>query len=348
MSLAKKINHFFPLMLLTLAASIAATPTKAVEEVNVYSARQAFLIKPMLKAFTNETGIKVNIIFAKKGLIERIENEAKNTNADLFITPDIGPIYDIVNKGLTQAIESPVLEKNIPSQYRDPEGHWFGLTSRSRIIYTSKDRVKKGAIKTYEDLADPQWKGKICTRSGKHTYNLSLIASMIAVHGEADTEKWLKGVKANLARKPQGNDRAQVKAIKEGVCDIALGNSYYYGKMITNAKNPEQIAWAKSVNLLFPNQADRGAHMNVSGVVLIKYAKHKANAIKLIEFLSGPMAQYMYAQENFEFPVRPDTPRSSLINKYMGKFKPDTLSLTVIAANRSKASKLVDKVGFDN
>ncbi len=344
----KGIKRLSVLSLLPLAATFNPSIASAAEEVNIYSARQAFLIKPMLQAFTSETGIKTNVVFAKKGLIERIENEGQNTNADLFITPDIGPLYDIINKGLTQAVDSDVLEKNIPAEFRDPKDHWFGLTTRSRIIYTSKDRVKNGDIKSYEDLADPKWKGKICTRSGKHTYNLSLIASMIATHGEAETEKWLEGVKANLARKPQGNDRAQVKAVKEGVCDVALGNTYYFGKMITNDKKPEQIGWAKSVNLLFPNQDDRGAHMNVSGIVLTKNAKNRDNAVKLMEFLSEAMAQYMYAQENFEFPVRPGTPKSSLIDKYMGDFKADTLSLATIAANRSKASKLVDKVGFDN
>ncbi len=336
------------LCIITFISIISAIPAYAAQEVNIYSARQAFLIKPMLDAFSQETGIKANVIFAKQGLIERIANEGRNTHADLFLTPDIGPLYDMVNKGLTQAVDSPILGGNIPTQFRDPNGHWFGLTTRSRIIYLAKDRVKQGDILRYEDLVDPKWKGKICTRSGKHSYNLSLIGSMIAIHGEAETEQWLRGVKANLARKPQGNDRAQVKAIKEGVCDIALGNSYYFGNMITNAEKPEQIEWAKSVNLLFPNQSDRGAHMNISGIALTKHAKNKGNAIKLMEFLSGPLAQYMYAQENFEFPVRPGTPKSSLIQQYMGNFKADELSLATIAANRSQASKLVDKVGFDN
>ncbi len=338
----KRLGFITFMLLATVANSHAS------EEVNIYSARQAFLIKPMLDAFTQETGIKTNVIFSKKGLIERIANEGRNTHADLFLTPDIGPLYDIVNRGLTQPVDSQLLTKNIPAQFRDPNGHWFGLTTRSRIIYLAKDRVKEGELQRYEELADPKWKGKICTRSGKHSYNLSLIGSMIAIHGEAETERWLKGVKANLARKPQGNDRAQVKAVKEGVCDIALGNSYYFGNMITNSAKPEQIEWAKSVNLIFPNQADRGAHMNISGIVLTKHAKNRNNAVKLMEFLSGPMAQYMYAQENFEFPVRPGTPKSSLIQQYMGDFKADDLSLAIIAANRSKASKLVDKVGFDN
>ncbi len=336
------------LCIITFISVISAIPAYAAQEVNIYSARQAFLIKPMLDAFSQETGIKTNVIFAKQGLIERIANEGRNTHADLFLTPDIGPLYDMVNKGLTQAVDSPILGGNIPTQFRDPNGHWFGLTTRSRIIYLAKDRVQQGDILRYEDLVDPKWEGKICTRSGKHSYNLSLIGSMIAIHGSAKTEQWLRGVKKNLARKPQGNDRAQVKAIKEGVCDIALGNSYYFGNMITNAEKPEQIEWAKSVNLLFPNQSDRGAHMNISGIALTKHAKNKDNAIKLMEFLSGPLAQYMYAQENFEFPVRPGTPKSSLIQQYMGDFKADELSLATIAANRSQASKLVDKVGFDN
>ena len=345
MLFTKGLYRFFTFTLLLFAVSGF---TQAAEEVNIYSARQAFLIKHMLDAFTQETGIKTNVIFAKNGLIERIEHEGRNTPADLFLTPDIGPLHDIVTRGLTQAVDSATLQKNIPSQYRDPNNHWFGLTTRSRIIYTAKDRVKTGDILRYEDLADPKWKGKICTRSGKHSYNLSLIGSMIAIHGEAEAQKWLQGVKANLARKPQGDDRGQVKAVKEGICDISLGNSYYFGNMITNAEHPEQIEWAKSVNLLFPNQADRGAHMNISGAALTKHAKNKTNAIKLLEFLSGQMAQYMYAQENFEFPVRPGTPKSSLVQQYMGDFKADKLSLATIAENRSKASKLVDKVGFDN
>lgn len=335
--------------LLPLTALTISQPSFAEsEEVNIYSYRQAFLIQPMLKAFSEETGIKTNVIFAKKGLIERIANEGKNTPADLFISPDIGPLYDFVNAGLSQPVKSEVLESNIPAQYRDPENHWFGLTSRSRIIYTSKERMKPGEIKTYEDLADPKWKGKICTRSGKHTYNLSLIGSMIAIHGEAKAEQWLRDVKANLARKPQGNDRGQVKAVKEGVCDIALGNSYYFGKMITNEKHPEQIEWAKSVDLLFPNQNGRGAHMGISGIAMTKYAKNKENAKQLMEFMSDSKAQYMYAQDNFEFPVKPGTAKSELIQQYMGEFKEDNLSLATIAANREKASKLVDKVGFDN
>jgi iron(III) transport system substrate-binding protein len=331
-----------------LSAMIATPALQAAEEVDIYSFRQAFLIKPLLDAFTEETGIKANVVFSKKGLLERIEHEGRNSPADILLTSDIGPLFDATEKGLLQPVKSELLEKNIPAKYRDQQGNWYGLTSRSRIIYASKDRVDASEIKSYEDLADPKWKGRICTRSGKHTYNLSLIGSMVAEHGEADTQQWLKGLKDNLARRPQGNDRAQVKAVKEGVCDLALGNSYYFGKMITNKKKPEQIEWAQSVNLIFPNQDDRGAHMNISGAGVTKYAPHKDAAVKLIEFLSSDKAQKLYAEVNFEFPVRNGTQRSELITKYMGEFKEDGVSLQNIAELRSTAAKMVDKVGFDN
>lgn len=333
---------------IALPLTIAATSVSAADEVNIYSYRQQFLMQPMLDAFTAETGIKANVVFAKKGLIERLAHEGKNSPADILLTSDISPLYYAVATGLTQAVDSEVLETNIPEQFRDPKDHWFGLTTRARLIYASKDRVAEGEITSYEELADPKWKGRICTRSGKHSYNLTLIGSMIAHHGEADTEQWLKGLKANLARKPQGNDRAQVKAVKEGVCDLALGNSYYFGKMITNEKQPEQKEWANSVNLVFPNQQDRGTHMSISGAALTKYAPNKDNAIKLMEFLSEAQSQALYAEANFEFPVRPGTQRSALIEKYMGEFKQDSVSLEKVARLRVDAAKLVDTVGFDN
>lgn len=341
-------NNLKKLAFLTLPLTLAATHVSAADEVNIYSYRQQFLIQPMLDAFTEETGIKTNVVFAKKGLIERLEHEGKNSPADIVLTSDIGPLYDVVAKGLTQAVHSDVLEENIPAHYRDPDAHWFGLTSRTRLIYASKDRVKPGEIETYEDLTDPKWEGRICTRSGKHTYNLSLIGSMIIHHGEAEAEQWLEGLKANLARKPQGNDRAQVKAVKEGVCDLALGNSYYFGKMLTNDKQPEQKEWANAVNLVFPNQKDRGSHMSISGAALTKYAPNKQAAIQLMEFLSQAKAQSMYAEANFEFPIRPGTKRSALLDEYMGDFKQDNVSLQEIAELRATAARMVDKVGFDN
>lgn len=323
--------------------SITTGVVQAAEEVNVYSYRQPFLVKPLFDAFTRQTGVKVNVVFAKKGLTERLKREGKNSPADLVFTVDIGRINDVVENDLSQKVSSDILEKNIPTQYRHPDGKWYGLTTRARLIYASKDRVAEGAISSYEDLADPKWKGKICTRSGAHVYSVALIASMIAHHGAEKAEEWLKGVKMNLARKPQGNDRAQVKAIKEGVCDLAIGNSYYMGKMLSNE---EQSVWADSVNLVFPNQSDRGTHMNISAVALTKSAPNKENAIKLMEFLSDDLAQRIYSEQNFEYPMRAGTPWSGLLESW-GKFKTDDISLADIAEHRAAALKMVERIGFD-
>ncbi|WP_444932485.1 Fe(3+) ABC transporter substrate-binding protein [Microbulbifer sp. JTAC008] len=332
---------------LAVAGLLGAVGASAAEQVNIYSYRQPFLIEPILKEFTEKTGIEAKVVYASKGLNERLQREGRNSPADLVLTSNTSSLMDLLNKQLTQPVSSEILEDNIPSQFRDKAGNWFGLTTRARLIYASKDRVKPGEITRYEELVDPKWKGRICTRSGKHPYTLSLIASMIAHHGEAETKEWLQGVKANLARKPQGNDRAQVKAISEGVCDLSLGNSYYFGKMITNKEQPEQVDWAKSVNLVFPNQKDRGTHMFISGAALTKHAPNRENAVKLLEFLSGADAQYSYAEKNFEFPVRPGTARSELIKEYMGEFKEDDLSLTEIGSYVPTASRMVDEVRFD-
>ena len=328
------------------AAFNIATARAASGEVNVYSYRQPSLAKPLFNAFTKKTGISVNVIFAKKGLIERLKAEGRNSPADLIFTVDIGRLSDAVKAGVTQAVKSPALSDNIPASYRDPAGHWFGLTLRSRVVYASKTRVKQDAI-TYEELADPKWKGKICIRAGNHAYNIALIASMIAHHGEKQTEKWLRGLKANLARKPSGNDRNQVKGVYSGECDLAIGNTYYMGKMQTNNKKPEQKKWAASVKILFPNSNDRGAHMNISGVAMAKNAPNRANALKMMEFLSSEEGQKLYAEANFEYPVKPGVPWSK-ITKSWGTFKFDKLPLVEIAKYRSVASRLVDKVKFND
>jgi len=330
------------LSLATFCVSAASLNLNAAE-VNVYSYRQPFLIQPIFDAFTKETGVNVNVVFAKKGLAERLVREGKNSPADLIFTVDIGRLIEVVNKGVVQSVSSEVLANNIPSQYRDPEGNWFGLTTRTRSIYASKDRVDLEKITSYEDLAKPEWKGKICTRSGKHAYNLALISSMISHHGEEKATQWLKAVKGNLARKPQGNDRAQVKAIKEGVCDLSLGNNYYYGKMINNK---EQYEWANAVHLTFPNQGDRGTHVNISGMALTKSSPNKGDAVKLMEFLSSELAQKMYSEQNYEYPVNQSVAPSGLLQSW-GNFRPDTLALSEIAKNRKLAAKLVDQVAFD-
>ncbi|WP_394192627.1 Fe(3+) ABC transporter substrate-binding protein [Pseudoalteromonas atlantica] len=330
----------------TLAVLIGLTvsaPALADDAVNIYSFRQPFLIQPILDDFTKQTGIETNVVFAKKGLIERVKREGKHSRADLVLTSNFSDLVQLDELNLTQAINSETVNENVPAKFRDNEGQWIALTKRVRNVYSSKDRMGPLADLNYEDLALPKYKGKLCTRSGKHPYNLGLVASMIAHHGEAQTKQWLEGVKANLARKPQGNDRAQVKAVKEGLCDLALGNSYYFGKMI---QDPAQKTWADAVNINFPNQGDRGSHINVSGVVMTKYAKNPENALKLIEFMTDNKAQNMYASVNMEYPVKPGVELSSLVASW-GNFTEDSLPLDEISKYRPLALKLIDEVKFD-
>ena len=337
---------FAAVVLLSNASMINMGSARAGEEVNLYSYRQPFLINPMLREFTRRSGIKVNVVYAKKGMLERIKAEGENTPADAVLTVDIGRLSDMVDAGVLAPVKSAILNRTVPVAYRHPDGLWFGLTTRARILFTSKQRVKPGELTSYEGLADPKMKGRICIRSGKHLYNISLIASMIAHKGEEAAEKWLRGLKNNLARKPQGNDRAQVRAVYEGVCDVGIANTYYMGKMQTNDKKPEQKKWAASVNVLFPNQQDRGTHVNVSGAGVTKYAKHKDNAIKLLEFLVSDHAQKEYAEQNFEYPVKADVPLSPLVKSW-GRFKADKLNLAEISKYRAQAARMVDRVGFD-
>ncbi|MCP5152494.1 MAG: Fe(3+) ABC transporter substrate-binding protein [Ectothiorhodospiraceae bacterium] len=326
-----------------LLLGVLAVPVSAAE-VNVYSYRQPHLIQPILDEFSKETGIEVNVVHAKEGLVERLRHEGRNSPADLMLTVDIGRLVELVEADLVAPVQTPTLTADVPPQYRDPEGKWYGLTTRARVIITSKERVAEGAIQTYEDLADPRWKGKICTRSGKHDYMVGLFASMIAHHGEADARTWLEGVKSNLARRPQGNDRAQARAIKEGACDVAVINTYYIGNML---EDPEQKGWAEAVRVVYPNQADRGAHVNISGMALTKSAPNRDTAIRLMEFLTGDRAQQMYAERNVEYPVKPGVALAPLLASW-GELKSDELALTEVARYRSAASKLVDIVGYDD
>lgn len=327
---------------LALAALSLTAPAFA-EEVNVYSYRQPELIKPLTDAFTAQTGIAVNVAYLKKGMIERLQAEGKRSPADLVLTVDISRLSAVVAAGLTQPAESDTLNDHVPAQYRDPDGHWYGLTTRARIVYASKDRVAEGEITTYEDLADPKWKGRICTRSGTHAYNIALTSALVHHHGETAAKAWLEGVKANLARKPQGNDRAQVKAIWAGECDIAIGNTYYMGKMLAD---DDQKEWANSVNVVFPTFEKGGTHVNISGVALTKFAPHKENALKMMEFLTSPKAQEVYAKANFEYPIAAGTQADPLVQSW-GAFEADTVNLMTLAANRSNALKLTEQVDFD-
>lgn len=331
----------------TVALAISAlisTGAMAANEVNIYSYRQPYLIEPILKDFEKDTGIKVNFIFADKGLVDRVKREGELSLADVLLTVDISRVMEIVKAGLAQPINSKVLESNIPAQFRDSKNEWFALTTRARAIYTAKDRVGKLPEDfTYYDLAKPELKGKVCVRSGKNSYNVSLVASMIANDGEAKAKAFLEGLKANLAQKPQGGDRDQVKAIKEGICDYALGNSYYFGKMLDDEK---QRSWAEAVYINFPHQKAQGTHVNISGVAIAKHAPNKENAVKLVEYLSGDKAQQLYAQLNHEYPVKADVKPSDVVQSW-GSFKADSIALEKIAENYDKALKLIDEVKFD-
>jgi iron(III) transport system substrate-binding protein len=313
-------------------------------EVNVYTYRESKLIQPLFDAFTKDTGIKVNVISASSGLEQRIKTEGANSPADVLLTVDIGRLEDAVRSGITQPIKSDLLDKVVAPQYRDPEGHWYGISMRARVAYASKDRVPQTAL-TYEELADPKWKGKICIRSGQHIYNNALFAAYIGHHGEAKTEEWLKGLKANLAQKPSGGDRETARDVAAGKCDIGIGNTYYWALM--NNSEPDKKAWADATKVILPTFQGGGTHVNISGVVLAKNAPNKANAMKLIEWLAGEKAQHLYADTNYEYPVRSGIQVNPTIAGY-GKLNPDTLPISKIAENKKAAANLVDKVGFDN
>ena len=330
---------------LLLITIIGFTNISIAKEVNVYSYRQPILIDPFFEEFTKTTGIKVNVLHAKKGLLERVVSEGANTPADLVLTVDIARLSQFVQKDLLMEVNSVILNKNIPSHLRDSNNKWFALSKRARILAVSKDRVSNNSIKNIEDLADPRWRGKICTRPGSHDYNRSLLASIIAANGEEKAEEWASNLVLNLARKPEGNDRAQAKAVHEGVCDIAVMNTYYFGKMKFNEKNPEQKEWAKSINLIFTNQDNRGNHINVAGGGVVKYSKNKDNAIALLEFLTQPEAQILYSKMNYEYPVNPNVEPSEELSSW-GVFIEDQLPVERLADLAPTAQKIIDRVGW--
>ena len=333
------------LLTLFLITIIGFTNISIAKEVNVYSYRQPILIDPFFEEFTKTTGIKVNVLHAKKGLLERVVSEGANTPADLVLTVDIARLSQFVQKDLLMEVNSVILNKNIPPHLRDSNNKWFALSKRARILAVSKDRVSNNSIKNIEDLADPRWRGKICTRPGSHDYNRSLLASIIAANGEEKAEEWASNLVLNLARKPEGNDRAQAKAVHEGVCDIAVMNTYYFGKMKFNEKNPEQKEWAKSINLIFTNQDNRGNHINVAGGGVVKYSKNKDNAIALLEFLTQPEAQILYSKMNYEYPVNPNVEPSEELSSW-GVFIEDQLPVERLAELAPTAQKIIDRVGW--
>ena len=335
------------LILSTTILVLALSLTKVIgAEVNIYSHRQPFLINPFLEKFTEETGIKTNVVYATKGLAQRLKAEGKNSPADVILTVDIGRLYIYDDLDLLASIDSDILDKNIPSNLKSPENKWFALSKRSRIIVTSKERVGEGQITKIEDLANQKWKGKICSRPGSHVYNRALMASLILSLGEKAAEEWAKKFVDNLSRRPQGNDRAQVKAIFEGQCDISIINNYYFGKL-KYSEDPSQREWAKSVRLIFPNQGEeeRGAHINISGGGVAKYSKNKNEAVALLEFLSKAQSQKMYGEINFEYPVNPSVETTEELKSW-GSFKSDSLPIIAIAQKAYEAQKIIDRVGW--
>lgn len=327
---------------LFLIAMLFASPALA-DEVNIYSHRQPELIQPLLDQFTAETGIDVNIAFVDKGMAERLKAEGSRSPADLVLTVDIGRMVELGDAEVLQPVEDAVLDSNIPAEYRDPAHLWFGLTTRSRVVYASADRVKPGEITTYEDLVNSKWKGRLCMRSGLADYNVALTAAYLLHHGPDATKVWLDGLKANLAHKPQGVDRDQVKSIWSGECDIALGNTYYIGQMLNDDAEKD---YAAAVRIDFPVFEGGGSHMNISGIALTKAAPNKAAALKLMEWLSSDEAQKIYAETNHEIPVKPGVARSALVQSW-GPFTPDRLPLADIAKARGDAVKLIEDVDFD-
>lgn len=322
-----------------------AGPAQAADEVNLYSARKEELIKPLLDQFTAKTGIKVNLVTGKEdALLARLMSEGRNSPADLLLTSDAGRLHRAQEAGVLAPVDSATLRKLVPAHYRDPQGHWYGLSVRARPMAYVTQRVHANELSTYEALAERKWKGRICIRSSDNIYNQSLVASMIAHRGVVATEAWARGFVANFARPPVGGDRDQVLAAAAGQCDVVIVNTYYLAAML-NDKDPAQREAAQKLAVFWPNQKDRGAHVNVSGIGLTAAARHREHAVKLIEYLASAEAQAWYAEVNHEYPIRPDIPVSKTLAA-MGKFKADTLNLHQLGQYNAEAVKLMDRAGW--
>jgi len=325
--------------------TIFAQSVAQAQEVNVYSARKEALILPLLEKFSVETGIPFNLITGKAdALLKRLESEGRSSPADVFITTDAGRLQRAKEAGVLQPIDNAVLNATIPENMRDKENYWFGLSQRARVIFYVKDKVEPAELSTYEDLADARWNKRICIRSSGNIYNQSLVASMIAAHGVDKTEAWAKGLVANFARKPAGGDTDQLRAAAAGLCDIAIANTYYYGRLVNSGKAEDREV-AASLGVFWPNQGDRGAHVNVSGAAVTKHAKHPAVAERLLEFLVNAESQTWYAEVNNEYPVAAGAKTSETLQSF-GDFKGDSLNLTRLGENNRDAVKLMDRAGW--
>lgn len=344
--LMKRFSRVWPVSALCIALLGSAAAANA-QDVNLYTTREPGLIQPILDQFKADTGISVNTVFVKDGLLERVKAEGERSAADVLMTVDIGNLLDLVQGGVTQPVESAVLNQTIPANLRGADHQWFSLSLRDRVAYVAKEVDVKTI--SYEDFADPKWKGKVCIRSGQHPYNTALVAAMIAHNGLEATETWLKGVKANLGRKAAGGDRDVARDILGGICDIGIANAYYVGRMKNAEPGTDSRKWGDAINVVRPTFAaadSQGTHVNISGAAVARHAPNKDNAVKLLEYLVSEKAQHLYAQANYEYPVRAGVELDPVVAEF-GPLKVDPLPLIDIARYRKQASELVDKVGFD-
>ena len=327
-----------------LVAGAASSPARAAE-VNVYSARQEVLVRPLFDAFEAATGIEVNVVSGKAdALLQRLAREGVNSPADLLLTTDAGRLIRARELDLLRPVRSAVLEAAIPAQYRDPEGAWFGLSVRARPIVYALGRVEPGELATYEGLAHERWRGRICVRSSNNIYNQSMLAARIAHFGPEATEAWARGLVANFARKPQGGDRDQIRAVAAGECDVALVNTYYLAQLTASRKEADREAAAK-VAIFWPDQDGHGVHVNISGAGVTASARNGAEAIRLIEFLAGDEAQRIYAEVVYEYPVRPGVPTAAVVAAW-GSFRADDLDLAVLGEHNAEAVRIADRAGW--
>ena len=338
------LNRLARVGLLACLAALVAAPVAA-QELNLYTTREPGLIQPLLDAFTEQSGVTVNSLFVRGGLAERVGAEGTRSPADVLMTVDLGNLLDLVERGLTQPVESATLESAIPSNLRGPNGEWFTLSMRARVLYAARDLNLSSF--TYEQLDDPQWRDRACSRAGQHPYNTALFAAYIAHHGEAQTESWLRGLTSNLGRTAAGGDRDVARDIMGGICEIGIGNSYYVGLMRSGAGGPEQEQWGAAIKVILPTFEGGGTHVNISGASVARNAPNRAAAVRFLEYLVSDEAQELYAEANFEYPVKAGATVHPIIAA-LGPLNIDSLPLTEIVRHRNTASRLVDQVGFDD
>jgi iron(III) transport system substrate-binding protein len=328
------------------ALIVAGTAASQETVVNVYSGRHYQTDEALYTGFTKATAIKVNRIEASEdAIIERIRNEGARSPADVMITVDAGRLWRADQLGLFQPVKSPALEKRIPESLRHPEGHWFGFSTRARVIAYNKARVKPGEISTYEELADPKWKGRVCMRSSTNVYNLSLMGALIDHLGEARAEAWAKGVRENLAQDPKGGDTDQLKAVAAGLCDVTVSNQYYYARLARSSK-PDEKQVADKLGIVFPNQASWGTHVNISGAGVLKHAPHREAAVKFLEYLASDEAQRYFADGNNEWPAVRGVKVDNPVLNSLGDFKADRINVAVLGKNQPSSQKIYDRVAW--